>query len=98
MISKTYQSKDITIVEENTKLPGVFIEYLMTKLQNFRNATMPAAQLNVCIFISGDHLYTFQVDISASGKSSHLTSVNNDPFTAIDCLLKDMKSISKESN
>jgi hypothetical protein len=91
MINKTYESKDITIVEENTKLPGVFIEYLMTKLQNIRNGLMPEARINVCILITGDHLYQFRADVLSDGKETKFNFVNNDPFRAIDNLLDNMK-------
>lgn len=95
-MSKTYQLKDITIVQENTNLPGVFIEYLMSKIQAIRNAHLPDAQIELLIAISGDHLYNFRAEIKSRNENKNLTTTNNDPFNAIDSLLKEIKNLAQQ--
>ncbi len=88
-----YGTEYVTIIEKNLSLPQSLFSLLMKKIEEARSLLPPQTQIDVCIDLSGDHLYHLRGDVSANGRGLLVFhSQHNDPVAATDALVSSINN------
>lgn len=86
------QSKHVTVTQENTNLPDIILTNFVDRLERLRRLMPQSTNIDVCVDITGDHLYHFRAGISLNGYALFsVKTQHNEPFTAMDTLVHNIE-------
>ncbi len=84
----------VQVTLKNANLPQVFSDHLKVKIENLRRSLDKELVFAVTIDVTGDHLYHLHCDVLDKGKNLFkIESQHNDPFTAADTLLRNLRAL-----